>query len=163
MRAGFKSVEARNRSDVSEPRGSVDRSGGRITADATKDKAKNQSAGALATTCKNITVAAKPPTKVGSVLTRSTFVTSRLADFASTEELTRQIGHAPASWPIVILKELVDNAFDECERAGVAPEIAINVADDSILGQRQRRRHARRKRSSESSTTRREPRRTPPM
>ena len=85
-----------------------------------------------AVTCKNLVVGATSPTRVGSVLARSTFVTSRLADFASPEELTRQIGHPPALWPVVILKELVDNALDECERAGVAPVITITVGDDSI-------------------------------
>jgi DNA topoisomerase VI subunit B len=88
--------------------------------------------GSKIATCKNLTVATKSPTKLGIVLARSTFVTSRLADFASREELTRQIGHAPASWPVVILKELVDNALDECERAGVAPVITITVDADSI-------------------------------
>src|SRR5271166_1806903 len=83
-------------------------------------------------TGKNHAVAAAPRTKVNPTLERKAFITSRLADFASKEELTRQIGHAPALWPEVALKELVDNALDECERAGVAPKIAITVAADSI-------------------------------
>jgi hypothetical protein len=82
--------------------------------------------------CKNLAVAAKPPTTVGGVLTRKAFVTSRLGDFASQEQLQLQTGHAAAWWPEVILKELVDNALDECERSGVAPEIVITVAKDSI-------------------------------
>jgi DNA topoisomerase VI subunit B len=83
-------------------------------------------------TGKNRAVAAAPRTKVNPTLERKAFVTSRLADFASKEELTRQIGHAPALWLEVALKELVDNAIDECERAGVAPEIAITVLSGSI-------------------------------
>jgi signal transduction histidine kinase len=83
-------------------------------------------------TGKNHAVAAAPRTKVNPTFERKAFVTSRLADFASKDELTRQIGHAPALWPEVALKELVDNALDECERAGVAPEIAITVLSDSI-------------------------------
>ena len=74
----------------------------------------------------------KPSTAVGSVLTRKAFVTSRLADFASKEQLELQTGHAATWWPEVILKGLVDNSLDECERAGVAPKIVITVAKDSI-------------------------------
>ncbi len=64
------------------------------------------------------------------VLQRSQFTTSRLAEFASEEELTRLIGHAREDWPIAALKELVDNALDDLRGAGVAPVIAI-VVDES--------------------------------
>jgi hypothetical protein len=60
-------------------------------------------------------------------LNRKTFTTSRLAEFASEAELVRQTGHAVEDWPLVILKELVDNALDACEEAKVAPEIDIVV------------------------------------
>jgi DNA topoisomerase VI subunit B len=83
-------------------------------------------------TGKNQSVAAAPRTKVNPTLVRKAFVTSRLADFASKEELTRQIGHAPPLWPEVVLKELVDNALDACEASGVAPQIAITVDESSI-------------------------------
>ena len=83
-------------------------------------------------TGKNHAAAARPLSALSRPLERKAFVTSRLADFASKEELTLQIGHEPGLWPEVILKELLDNALDECERAAVAPEIAITVADDSI-------------------------------
>ena len=83
-------------------------------------------------TGKNCTVDAKPLTKLGSVLTRKQFVTSRLADFADPKKLAVQIGHGPSWWPDVILKELVDNALDAAEGAGVAPEIAITVTGASI-------------------------------
>ena len=52
---------------------------------------------------------------------------SRLLDFFSEKELTAQTGHATAQWPIVVLKELVDNALDACEEANVAPEVEIVV------------------------------------
>src|SRR5215213_2893982 len=63
---------------------------------------------------------------------RTTFTTSRLLDFFSEKELIAQTGHATAQWPIVVLKELVDNALDACEEANVPPEIAIGVDDTGI-------------------------------
>ena len=54
-------------------------------------------------------------------LQRTTFSTSRLLDFASAKELTAQTGHAVDDWPLVIVKELLDNAIDACEEAGIAP------------------------------------------
>src|SRR6516164_7021782 len=65
-------------------------------------------------------------------LARETFKTSRLLDFCSERELTKQIGHGVAQWPLVILKELVDNALDAAEEAGIAPVIQIEVADGTI-------------------------------
>ena len=53
---------------------------------------------------------------------RKTFSISRLAEFVSESELVKQIGHPVADWPLVIVKELVDNALDEAEEAGVAPD-----------------------------------------
>ena len=43
-----------------------------------------------------------------------------------------QIGHSRAFWPAAILKELIDNALDACETAGILPEIHI-TADDECL------------------------------
>src|SRR6476659_5209408 len=62
-----------------------------------------------------------------AVLERTTLRTSRLLDFASEKELIAQIGHAKDAWPVVILKELVDNAIDAAEEAGIAPVIAVTV------------------------------------
>src|SRR6516165_713198 len=61
-------------------------------------------------------------------LERIVFRTSRLLDFIGQRELTAQIGHAVPEWPLVVLKELVDNAIDGCEEAGVAPVIAVEVS-----------------------------------
>ena len=83
-------------------------------------------------TGKNVTSVAPAPTKVGRVLDRQIFTTSRLADFASRSELERQIGHSASFWPEVVLKETVDNALDACESAGVAPRIRIEVDQDHI-------------------------------
>src|SRR5215203_5884852 len=66
-------------------------------------------------------------------LARTTFSTSRLLDFASVKELTAQTGHENGEWPLVIVKELLDNALDACEEAGIAPVITIEVNDGGIL------------------------------
>jgi len=46
---------------------------------------------------------------MSAVLDRIIFTTSRLLDFFSEKELTAQIGHSRDHWPVVVLKELVDN------------------------------------------------------
>ena len=65
-------------------------------------------------------------------LERTTFRTSRLLEFCSRKELVAQTGHEPDAWPLVALKELVDNALDACEEAGVPPEIAVQVEPGAI-------------------------------
>jgi DNA topoisomerase VI subunit B len=65
-------------------------------------------------------------------LQRETFSTSRLLDFCSERELVKQIGHGVDQWPLVIFKELTDNALDACEEAGVAPVIDIDVTGTEI-------------------------------
>jgi DNA topoisomerase VI subunit B len=67
-----------------------------------------------------------------ALLQRATFRTSRLLDFASEKELVAQTGHRREQWPLVILKELVDNALDACEEAGVAPVIMVKVDQTGI-------------------------------
>jgi DNA topoisomerase VI subunit B len=58
-------------------------------------------------------------------LVRQTFKTSRLAEFCSQKELVNQTGHEVADWPLVIIKELLENALDGCEESGIAPKIEI--------------------------------------
>ncbi len=65
-------------------------------------------------------------------LDRTTLRTSRLLDFCSRKELIAQTGHHPDAWPLVVLKELVDNALDACEEASVAPEITVQIDDNGI-------------------------------
>lgn len=65
-------------------------------------------------------------------LKRATFRTSRLLDFCSRKELIAQTGHQPSAWPLVALKELVDNALDACEDASVAPKVQVAVDRGSI-------------------------------
>jgi DNA topoisomerase VI subunit B len=71
---------------------------------------------------------AKPEPK----LTRVAFTVSRLMDFCTLCELQNQTGHSIHSWPLVVLKELMDNALDACEEAEVAPAVLIAVEDGSI-------------------------------
>ena len=66
-------------------------------------------------------------------LTRLTFKTSRLLEFCTRKELTIQTGQPAESWPLVVLKELVDNALDAAEEAGVPPRINVSVAAGSIV------------------------------
>lgn len=61
-----------------------------------------------------------------------TFRTSRLLDFCGERELTAQIGHEPGWWPACIVKELVDNALDAAEEAGVPPQVRVTATDKMI-------------------------------
>ena len=72
---------------------------------------------------------AKPEPK----LTRVAFTVSRLMEFCTKRELQNQTGHSAEDWPLVILKELMDNALDACEEAEVAPVISITVKPKSII------------------------------
>ena len=63
---------------------------------------------------------------------RTAFSTSRLLDFLSEKELTLQCGYGPRDWPLVVVKELLDNALDACEEQGIAPEVAVTVDENSI-------------------------------
>jgi DNA topoisomerase VI subunit B len=65
-------------------------------------------------------------------LDRVTFKTSRLLDFCSEKELIAQTGHQKNDWPLVVLKELMDNALDACEEASVAPVISVTVDSEGI-------------------------------
>jgi DNA topoisomerase VI subunit B len=60
-------------------------------------------------------------------LKREIFKTSRLLEFCSEKELVNQTGHAVDQWPLVILKELADNAIDGCEEDDIAPDIKVTV------------------------------------
>jgi DNA topoisomerase VI subunit B len=72
---------------------------------------------------------AKPASKT---LERITFEKNRAMDFFSRRELIAQTGHQPEAWPLVALKELVDNAIDACEDAGIAPIIKVKVDGNGI-------------------------------
>jgi len=68
----------------------------------------------------------------GHKLVRKTFHTSREMDFFSERELIIQTGHDRPEWPLVICKELIDNALDACEEAGVAPVIEVSCDPGGI-------------------------------
>jgi hypothetical protein len=74
-------------------------------------------------------VEAKPEPK----LTRVAFAVSRLMEFCSKRELQNQTGHSVDDWPLVVAKELFDNALDACEEAEVAPDITVIVDQDRII------------------------------
>jgi DNA topoisomerase VI subunit B len=63
-------------------------------------------------------------------LKRTTFETSRAAEYFDARELQAQTGQPLQNFATVALKELVDNALDACETAGVAPDIRIDVRDE---------------------------------
>jgi DNA topoisomerase VI subunit B len=67
-----------------------------------------------------------------ATLQRQTFRTSRLLDFFSEKELVAQTGHHVSDWPLVVVKELIDNALDACEETGVAPVISVTVNEAGI-------------------------------
>jgi DNA topoisomerase VI subunit B len=63
---------------------------------------------------------------------RMTFITSRELDYFTEKELTAQTGHGPEEWPLVALKELLDNSMDASEDARVSPKISVLVDQDGI-------------------------------
>jgi DNA topoisomerase VI subunit B len=65
--------------------------------------------------------------RAATKLERTTFRTSRLLDFFSEKELVNQTGHAVPEWPLVVIKELVDNGLDACEDNGISPVITVQV------------------------------------
>jgi hypothetical protein len=65
--------------------------------------------------------------RAATKLERTTFRTSRLLDFANEKELINQTGHGVPDWPLVVLKELLDNGLDACEVAGISPVLTVQV------------------------------------
>src|SRR5438876_9361786 len=65
-------------------------------------------------------------------LARTTFATSRLLEFFTESELAMQIGHDRPLWAAAIVKELIDNGLDGCEKAGIPPHIRITIEDDAF-------------------------------
>src|SRR5215212_5545582 len=68
-----------------------------------------------------------------SELKRTTFETSRAAEYFDARELQAQTGQPASNFATVALKELMDNALDACETAGVAPEVDIEVREEEGL------------------------------
>jgi DNA topoisomerase VI subunit B len=80
-------------------------------------------------------IVAKPSPSPEPKLTRVAFSVSRLMEFCSQRELQNQTGHGIYDWPLVVAKELLDNALDACEEAEVAPDITVMVKPDRIIVQ----------------------------
>ena len=53
-----------------------------------------------------------PDTRPGPRLERTTFHTNRSLDFCNEKGLITETGHEPELWPLVVVKELIDNALD---------------------------------------------------
>jgi hypothetical protein len=67
-----------------------------------------------------------------NIFTRETFTTSIRYEYLTVEGLRNQTGHPPEEWPLVVLKELLDNALDACEDKRIPPKIRVRVNDQGI-------------------------------
>src|SRR5215216_6409590 len=63
-------------------------------------------------------------------LERTTFETSRAAEYFDARQLSALTGVPAKDFASVVLKELIDNSLDACETAGVAPRATVTVADE---------------------------------
>ena len=70
--------------------------------------------------------------KSEKTLQRETFETSRELEYFSEKELRSQIGHDMNFWPIVLLRELIDNSLDACEKKGITPVIEVEITDNYL-------------------------------
>ncbi len=70
--------------------------------------------------------------KLTKRLERETFRTNREMDFFSEKELVTQTGHSRDEWPLVILKELIDNSLDACEERDIPPFIEVQAEASGI-------------------------------
>lgn len=62
-----------------------------------------------------------------ALVPREHFATSRAADFLEVRALQTQTGQPARRFGAVVVKELLDNALDAAETAGVAPEVELEV------------------------------------
>ena len=69
-----------------------------------------------------------------ATLQRETFITSRQLEFTSAKELQVQTGQPEHAWPLVFLKEAIDNALDACEEPKVKVSPVLTVTIDSKKG-----------------------------
>src|SRR5262249_19617076 len=66
------------------------------------------------------------------LVAREAFTTSRMMEYLDEKELVKQIGHDAPLWRLALIKELVDNALDACESAGVRPRITVKADDNGF-------------------------------
>ena len=62
-------------------------------------------------------------------LQRTTFKSSRAAQYVEARALTAMTGQGEGKFAAVVAKELFDNGLDACETSGVAPEITLAVEE----------------------------------
>src|SRR5215218_3872131 len=60
-------------------------------------------------------------------LQRTTFKHSRAAQYVDARQLQPMTGQPKCKFAAVVVKELMDNALDACETAGVPPEVGFVV------------------------------------
>ncbi len=63
-------------------------------------------------------------------LQRTTFKTSRAAQYVEARALTSMTGRRREKFADVVVKELMDNALDACEAAGLAPQVLVEYDRD---------------------------------
>jgi DNA topoisomerase VI subunit B len=68
-----------------------------------------------------------------TLLERTTFETSRAAEYFNVRELQAQTGQPRERFAAVALKELIDNGIDAAEASGIAPVIGIEITGDNSL------------------------------
>jgi DNA topoisomerase VI subunit B len=66
-------------------------------------------------------------------LQRTTFETSRAAEYFDARQLSALVGVSQDEFASVCLKELVDNSLDACETAGVPPVVGVKVGREDGL------------------------------
>ena len=64
---------------------------------------------------------------------RTHFSVSTSTDFTTVKGLTSSTGQSSYRFGSVIVKELIDNALDACETAGIAPQITIGYEHDGTF------------------------------
>jgi hypothetical protein len=85
------------------------------------------------TNCGNAEKRETPVKSAKKKLTRVSFAVSRLMEFCTCRELVNQTGHDVWQWPLVVVKETVDNALDACEEAEIPPVVSIAVDGNTII------------------------------
>jgi len=71
--------------------------------------------------------------QLNSPVGRVAFTTRREIEFFTESELTTQIGYRKDLWPLVMVKELIDNAIDACETAAARPiKVGVQLDKDFI-------------------------------
>jgi DNA topoisomerase VI subunit B len=74
----------------------------------------------------------KPAKRAKNKLNRVPFTVSRLMEFCTERELVNVTGHGAPDWPLVVIKETLDNATDAAEEAEIAPIISVDVNGTTI-------------------------------